>query len=113
MTHIAVTTSANQLVTIDMPMQEQKRITVRESSLVVENREFMEFAPYPASVPAAADEPLKPVVIPTGSKNPPAKVKAPKPCDKCGKHHLKVEAKMKHPEKQQPLQPLTVPIVVK
>ena len=45
MTHIAVTTSANQLVTIDMPMQEQKRITVRESSLVVENREFMEFAP--------------------------------------------------------------------
>ena len=29
MTHIAVTTANNQQVTIDMPMQETKRITVK------------------------------------------------------------------------------------
>ena len=41
MTHIAVGNKCgDQLVTIDMPMDEAKRITVRQNVTVVENREF-------------------------------------------------------------------------
>ena len=39
-THITVTTSDNQSVTIDMPMVETKRVTVDEKTTVVEDRDF-------------------------------------------------------------------------
>jgi len=63
MTHIAVTTAENQLVTIDMPESETKRVTVRQNFLVVEDKGFH---PDGANVPVPEDE-RKPVVIPAGN----------------------------------------------
>ena len=40
-THITVTTADKQSVTIDMPMVEPKRVTVRKNSTVVEDRDFV------------------------------------------------------------------------
>ena len=39
-THIAVTTSQNQQVTIDMPIEEAKRVTVKPNALVAEDLDF-------------------------------------------------------------------------
>ena len=55
-THITVTTSDNQNVTIDMPMQEAKRVTVREKTTVVEDRDFVHGAG-PVATPAVAPAP--------------------------------------------------------
>lgn len=63
MTHIAVTTAENQLVTIDMPESETKRVTVRQNFLVVEDKGFH---PDGTNVPLPEDE-KKPVVIPAGN----------------------------------------------
>jgi len=41
MTHIAVQTETNQLVSIDMPMTEAKRITVKQNVMVVEDKDFV------------------------------------------------------------------------
>ena len=45
MTHIALTTPKNQQVTIDMPMNEMKRILVRQRSLVVEDKDLEDYIP--------------------------------------------------------------------
>ena len=69
-THITVTTSDNQSVTIDMPMQEPKRVTVREKSTVVEDRDFVygdAVAPSSVSTSAAASDPKPTGSISTGS----------------------------------------------
>ena len=82
MTHIAVTTSENQQVTIDMPMQEQKRITVRQQSMVVEDEDFMDMqpSPQPAAVKLSDEEPAKPVIIPKGmSRHPMTATPIPQP----------------------------------
>jgi len=72
MTHIAVTTSENQLVTIDMPESETKRITVRESSLVVEDKDFQSgVAGADAGAPSPSVQEKKPVIVPTGSMKKP------------------------------------------
>ena len=47
MTHIAVSTSEHNLVTIDIPMKENKRITVHDSSLVVEDKDFRTGSQWP------------------------------------------------------------------
>jgi len=39
-THIAVKTAADMSATIDMPMQETKRITVNKENLVVEDKDY-------------------------------------------------------------------------
>ena len=63
MTHIAVTTANNQQVTIDMPMQETKRITVKQNMMVVEDKQITD-------LPPVQDEPAKPVVKPVGVQKP-------------------------------------------
>ena len=55
-THITVTTSDNQSVTIDMPMVETKRVTVREKSTVVEDRDFT-YGGGSGATPAVAPKP--------------------------------------------------------
>ena len=60
-THITVTTADNQSVTIDMPMQEPKRVTVRKNSTVVEDRDFVSVykeqpTPAPAPTPDKPEE---------------------------------------------------------
>ena len=44
-THINVETKSKQQVTIDMPMKEAKRITVNQSDMTVEDRDFFDGTP--------------------------------------------------------------------
>ena len=53
-THIAVTTSENQQVTIDMPIEEAKRVTVKPNALVAEDLDFAKGA-YGAGIKKATD----------------------------------------------------------
>ena len=80
MTHIAVDNGqGQQLVTIDMPMDEAKRITVRQNVTVVENREFCDctadgktvsHCPAPKHAAQAEDKTVKPIVVPSGVAKP-------------------------------------------
>ena len=78
MTHITVGNKCgDQLVTIDMPMDEAKRITVRQNVTVVENREFCDCGSTVSHCPApkkqgaqAEDKAVKPIVVPSGVAKP-------------------------------------------
>lgn len=81
MTHIAVQTESNQLVTVDMPMTEAKRITVKQNVMVVEDKDFVYGPSGKPTVSQAAtsktnpaakaeDKIIKPIVVPTGVPKP-------------------------------------------
>ena len=70
-THITVTTSDNQSVTIDMPMVETKRVTVREKSTVVEDRDFT-YGGGSDATPAVAPKPSGSISTGAPKKAPPS-----------------------------------------
>ena len=61
-----------------MPYSEAKRIHVKESSTIVENREFQDCVPQIKPV-AEAKEPIKPVIVPEGTKKKTAPAQGPDP----------------------------------
>ena len=74
MTHIKVCTNKNQHVTIDMPMQESKRIMVKEDEMIVEDKHIDDMVPNPSAdePPAASNDAISEEVADTMEEKKPS-----------------------------------------